>query len=290
MTHPDFRALCAELLGALADQWVGDERPDPDVVIRACAALAAPQQGAPSDDDVRVAFMEGAGSHPTQNTTMNTPTTPDQLLDYWPGNIPFKGKLVSDDGTCMCAQGQALHFLDGVSSAELHNYDQAAADQRVAELFDISRAHAMLLRIINDGRPGAPSVVIRDHAEVLGDQTETVLAFWRHLDRMTTEQWDAARDAAVTATAAARDAAWDAAVTATAAATAVTATAAATAVTATAAARDAAWHASPDAAAAATNEIQGAAVLRAQGRPFYFLPMFGIAQPEDLLASNEVKP
>jgi hypothetical protein len=305
MTHPDFRALCAELLGALADQWVGDERPDPDVVIRACAALAAPQQGAPSDDDVRVAFMEGAGSHPTQNTTMNTPTTPDQLLDYWPGNIPFKGKLVSDDGTCMCAQGQALHFLDGVSSAELHNYDQAAADKRVAELFDISRAHAMLLRIINDGRPGAPSVVIRDPAEVLGDQTETVLAFWRHLDRMTTEQWDAARDAAaaaawdaawhaaVTATAAARDAAWHAAVHSAAAAATAAAWHAAlhsAAVTATAAARDAAWHASPDAAAAATNEIQGAAVLRAQGRPFYFLPMFGIAQPEDLLASNEVKP
>jgi hypothetical protein len=228
---------------------------------------------------------------------MNTPTTPDQLLDYWPGNIPFKGKLVSDDGTCMCAQGQALHFLDGVSSAELHNYDQAAADKRVAELFDISRAHAVLLRIINDDRPGAPSVVIRDPAEVLGDQAETVLAFWRHLDRMTTEQWHAAAaaawhaawDAAVTATAAARDAAWHAAWHS-------------AAVTATAAARDAAWHAAwhsaaaaawdalPDAAAAATNEIQGAAVLRAQGRPFYFLPMFGIAQPEDLLASNEVKP
>ena len=43
MTHPDFRALCAELLGALADQWVGDERPDPDVVIRARAALATPE-------------------------------------------------------------------------------------------------------------------------------------------------------------------------------------------------------------------------------------------------------
>jgi hypothetical protein len=148
----------------------------------------------------------------TRPFIMNTPTTPDELLDYWPGNIPFKGGLVSDDGTCMCAQGQALHFLDGVSPAELHNYKQAAADKRVAELFGISRAHAVLLRIINDGRPGAPSVVIRDPAQVLGDQAETVLAFWRHLDRMTTEQWRAVRAAAgAAAGAAAWAAAWDAA-------------------------------------------------------------------------------
>jgi hypothetical protein len=37
--------------------------------------------------------------------TPTTPTTPDELLDYWLGNIPFKGRLVSDDGTCMDAQG-----------------------------------------------------------------------------------------------------------------------------------------------------------------------------------------
>ena len=199
---------------------------------------------------------------------MNTPTTPDELLDYWPGNIPFKGNLVSDDG-CMCAQGQALHFLDGVSPAELRDYEQDEADERVAELFGISRAHAVLLRIVNDGRPGAPSVVIRDPAQVLGDQAETVLAFWRHLDRMTTEQWDTAWDAA-------RDAAREAAMAA-----------------AWEAARDAAMAAAWVAArvaAAATNEIQGAAVLRARGTPFFFLPLFGIAQPEDLLVPSEVKP
>ena len=201
---------------------------------------------------------------------MSTPTTPDELLDYWPGNIPFKGGLVSDDGTCMDAQGQALHFLDGVSPAELHNYDQASADKRVAELFGISRAHAVLLRIINDGRPGAPSVVIRDPAQVLGDQAETVLAFWRHLDRMTPQQWATTWASAAAATTTIQSAA-----------------AGAAAAAAGAAAADAA----PDrVAASATNEIQGAAVLRALGRPFYFLPMFGIAQPEDLLASNEVKP
>jgi hypothetical protein len=179
---------------------------------------------------------------------MNTPTTPDELLDYWPGNIPFKGSLVSDDGTCMCAQGQALHFLDGVSPAELRDYEQAAADKRVAELFGISRAHAVLLRIINDQRSGAPSVVIRDPAQVLGDQAETVLAFWRHLDCMTPQQWEATWAAAETA------------------------------------ARDEPW------AASASNEIQCAAVLRGLGRQFYFLPMFGITQPEDLIVSSEAKP
>jgi hypothetical protein len=197
---------------------------------------------------------------------MNTPTTPDQLLDYWPGNIPFKGGLVSDDGTCMDAQGQALHFLDGVSPAELRDYEQAAADKRVAELFGISRAHSVLLRLINDGRPGAPSVVIRDPAQVLGDQAETVLAFWRHLDCMTPQQWEATWAAAV------RDA---------------------ESAAARAAASAAAWaaaRAEAGAEARATNEIQGAAVLRAQGRPFYFLPMFGIAQPEDLIVSSEVTP
>jgi hypothetical protein len=216
---------------------------------------------------------------------MNTPTTPttDELLDYWPGNIPFKGGLVSDDGTCMCAGAQALHFLDGVSPAELRNYEQAAVDKRVAELFGISRAHSVLLRLINDGRPGAPSVVIRDPAQVLGDQAETVLQFWRHLDRMTPQQWAAVRAAAGAAVgtmaAEAR------------AARAEARAARAAARAAAAAARAVEWDmATRDAAAWATNEIQGASALRAQGRPFFFLPMFGIAQPEDLIVSSEATP
>jgi hypothetical protein len=235
---------------------------------------------------------------PITTETMNTPTTPttpDELLDYWLGNIPFKGSLVSDDGTCMCAQGQALHFLDGVSPAKLRTYGQAAADKRVAELFGISRAHAVLLRIINDQRPGAPSVVIRDPAQVLGDRAETVLQFWRHLDRMTPQQWATVR--AAQAAARARAAEWDMASRAARARAAewdmATRGAAVVAATAAAAAARAAGRAALTlmaAAAWATNEIQCAAVLRGLGRPFYFLPMFGITQPEDLLASNEVKP
>jgi hypothetical protein len=156
-----------------------------------------------------------------------TPTTVEELLDYWPGNIPFKGSLVSDDGSCMCAQGQALHFLDKYNSSDLRNIKQETADKRVAELFGISRAHSVLLRIVNDRQDGAPSSVIRNPEQVLGDQAHVVLAFWRHLDRMTAAAWDAARDAAW---AAARAAAWDAA---------------------RAAAWDAAWDAARDAAMAA---------------------------------------
>jgi len=243
-----------------------------------------------------------------------TPKTPDELLDWWPGDIPFKGSLVSDDG-CMCAQGQALHYLDNMSAADLRQIKQTAADNRVAELFGISRAHAVLLRKINDGRPGAPSVVIRDPAQVLGDQSHIVLAFWRHLDRMTTKDWDAAGttawtaaetaaetaavdaavDAAGTAAEAARAAAVDAAVAAAgiaartaavdAAGTAAEAAVDAAGIAAGIAAWDAAGGAAVD-AAGASNEIQGAAIMRARGRAFYFLPLFGFADPEAVLTAE----
>jgi hypothetical protein len=209
---------------------------------------------------------------------MANPTTVEELLDYWPGNIPFKGSLVSDDGSCMCAQGQALHFLDGYNPSDLRNIDQATADKRVAELFDISRSHSVLLRIINDRQDGAPSSSIRNPEQVLGGQAHVVLAFWRHLDRMTTKDWAAAWDAAG---AAARAAAWDAAWAAAGAAAGDAAWDAARA-----AAGDAAWDAAR-AAARATNEIQGAAVMRAQGLPFFFLPLFGFADPEAVLAIDK---
>ena len=201
-----------------------------------------------------------------------TPTfkTVDDLLDWWPGNMPFKGSLVSDDGSCMCAQGQALHFLRGYSADDLRNMGQRKADIETMALFGISRAQAVLLRQVNDQVDGAPSIVIRNPAAIVGDQWPIIDAFWRHLDRMTAEQWvaawdaawdaagDAARDAARDAAwVAAGDAAWDAA-----------------GVAAGDAARVAAW---------ATAEIQGAAVMRAKGRAFFFLPAFGFADPEAVL-------
>jgi len=186
----------------------------------------------------------------------------ENLVAKWaePEGIPFKGELISDDG-CMCAQGQALHYVGGWSPLKLRNVRQEEADRETARLLDISVAHAVLLRRVNDSQPGAPSVVLTDPDQVLGDQAETVLAFWRHLDRMTAEQWDAAW-------AAARVAAWDAA-----------------GAAAWDAARVAAWDAAWDAA----HEIQGASILRERGKPFTFLPMFGFADPEAVLAAENAQ-
>jgi hypothetical protein len=207
------------------------------------------------------------------------------LVAKWaePGGVPFKGELISNDG-CMCAQGQALHYVGGWSPLKLRNVEQSFADRETARLLDISVAHAVLLRRVNDSEPGAPSVVLTDPAKVLGDQAETVLAFWRHLDRMTAEQWDAAWAAAgattgaaawATARDAALDAAWDAA---------LAAAGATTGATAVAAPMAAAW-----AAAGAANEIQGARILRERGQPFTFLPMFGFPDPEAVLAAENAQ-
>ena len=198
-----------------------------------------------------------------------TPATVEELLDYWPGNIPFKGSLVSKDGSCMCAQGQALHFLDKLNPSDLRMINQADADKRVAELFCITRAHSVLLRIVNDRQDGAPTSVIRNPEQVLGDQAHVVLAFWRRLDQMNLAAWAAARAAArAAAGAAAGAAAWEAAGEA-----------------AGAAAWEAAWGVA-GAAAWASNEIQGAAVMRTNGQPFFFLPFFGFADPEAVIAAD----
>ena len=192
---------------------------------------------------------------------------------------PYKGKLIDwaeydGNGTeppadigCMCAQGQVLHLLGGWEPTRLHKVEPAEADKAVAALLNISTAHAILLRNVNDKVDGAPSIVLTDPGKVLGDEWSRLLDFWWHLDQMTAEQWDAARAAAWDAAgAAARAAAWDAAGDA-----------------AWAAAGDAAWDAAGDAAWAA-NEIQGARILREQGTPFYFLQMFGFSGPEDIPA------
>jgi pyruvate/2-oxoglutarate dehydrogenase complex dihydrolipoamide acyltransferase (E2) component len=243
-----------------------------------------------------------------------TPTTVDELLDWWPGNIPFKGELISEDG-CMCAQGQVLHLLGGYSADDLRQIEQADADRKTAAIMGISGAHAILLRQVNDKQPGAPTCVIRDPEKVLGGEVQKVLAFWRHLDRMSGEDWRnvakarvAARDAARSAArSAARDAARSAARNA-----ARSAARNAARDAAWNAARDAAWVAARDAAgdaawaaagaaagvaagaaagvaagaaARATSEIQGAAIMRERGQPFFFLPMFGFADPEAVLAA-----
>jgi hypothetical protein len=200
---------------------------------------------------------------------MNTDAI-NQLVARWsePGGIPFKGPLISDDG-CMCAQGQVLHYVGGWDADRLRHAAQDDADRETAKLLGISTAHAVLLRRINDGQPGAPSVVLTDPAQVLGDQAHIVLAFWRHLDRMTPAQWKAVAGAVgsagwASAWVAAGDAVKEAA-------------------------GYGAWSATWDAfggAVGATNEIQGAAVMRAKGQAFYFLPLFGFADPEAVLTAD----
>ena len=203
-----------------------------------------------------------------------------EIIARWDANEgkPYKGSLIdfsayeADPANigCMCAQGQVLHLLGNWSPKKLRDTDQEKADRETAKLLNISIAHSILLRSINDKADGAPSIVLTNPEKVLGDQAQTVLAFWLHLDRMKAKDWKkvaAARDAAVAAArdaavAAAGDAAWDAAVAA-----------------ARDAARAAAW-----AAAYAGNEIQGARIMREKGQAFFFLPMFGFADPESIPA------
>lgn len=219
------------------------------------------------------------------------------LLALWdsPEGHPYKGKLIDwaayevdpNNIGCMCAQGQALHIVGGWTPHRIRDTKQVEADSETAKLLNISRAHAVLLRRVNDAADGAPSIVLTHPEKILGDQARTVLAFWLALDCFSYEQWDAVWAAAGDAAwAAAGDAAGDAAGAAAWAAARDAARAAARAA-AWDAARDAAWDAAWDAAgdaawdaAGATAEIQGGVLMRDRGQPFKFLPLFGFANPE----------
>lgn len=210
--------------------------------------------------------------------------TIEEIIARWDSGEgkPYKGDLIDwrayidagGDGAkppadigCMCAQGQVLHLLGGWEPEYLRDARQYDADRAVAKLLNISVTHAVLLRLVNDRVDGAPSIVLTHPERILGDQAKIVLAFWKHLDWMTREQWAVAQATAWDSTwYAAWNAAWNAA--------------AAWAEPAGEAAGDAAGEVR--AAAGATNEIQGARILRERGRPFYFLPMFGFATPEDI--------
>ena len=170
---------------------------------------------------------------------------------------PYKGSLIDyaaykpGELGCMCAQGQVLHVVAGWSPDKLRDTRQAEADLAVATALNISRTHAVLLRLINDNIDGAPSIVLTDPGRVLGNQWSKLLNFWHYMDGLDKGGWQKVN----VAWGAARDAAWGAA---------------------RDAARDAAWG--------AAGEIQGATVLAAQGRELFFLPMFGFATPDDIPA------
>jgi hypothetical protein len=199
------------------------------------------------------------------------------LIDRWQTDKgkPYKGTLIdmdaynadpSDPG-CMCAQGQVLHYA-GWDAFGLDNFPQHEADSEVARLLNISISHAILLRIVNDRADGAPAVVLTDPGAVLGDHWSKVLDFWWYLDTMTGAAWGAKQATALEAARkaageAAGDAAWEAA-------------------------KEVAWEAAGaaagEAALEATWEIQGAEIMRRDGRPFCFLPIFGFASPNDIPA------
>ena len=196
--------------------------------------------------------------------------TIEQILARWDSGDgkPYKGSLIDwkayeadpENMGCMCAQGQVLALAGGWDYAKLRDTRQSEADIETAKLLNISRAHAVLLRQINDKADGAPSIVLTDPGKVLGDQWSKLLDFWWLFHSYSEAD---SRKVAVAAWDAARAAAWDAA-------------------------RDAAWDAAGDAARAAAGaaawEIQGYNLLIERGHKPFFLPMFGIATPADIPA------
>ena len=188
-----------------------------------------------------------------------------ELIARWDANEgkPYKGKLIdwsafeADNSSigCMCAQGQVLHLIGGWSPTKLRDTNQEKADKATAKLLNISVAHSILLRSINDKADGAPSIVLTNPEKVLGDQARTVLAFWLRLDRMKAKDWQKV----AAARAAAWDAAWDAA---------------------GAAARDAARDAAGDAAWAAARDAARDAAWAAARADFNALvyESFGVSE------------
>ncbi len=134
-----------------------------------------------------------------------------ELIARWNSDEgkPYKGSLIDYDAyvpgelSCMCAQGQVLHVVAGWSIDQLRSTAQADADIATAKALNISRAHAVLLRNINDSADGAPSIVLTDPGKVLGDQWCKLLDFWHYMDGLDRDGWQkvvaarvAARDAA----------------------------------------------------------------------------------------------
>jgi len=208
------------------------------------------------------------------------------LLDRWNNDEgkPYKGCLIDvkaydpdhpNNIGCMCAQGQVLNIIGGWGFDKLNKCAQSDADTEVAKLLNISRAHSILLRQINDSVSGAPSTVLTSPVDVLGDQWSKILDFFVYLDGMDRAAWNAARDAAWNAAGAAARGAAGAAARDVAGAAARDVARDAAGAAARGASRGAAG-----AAALATNEIQGAETIRAEGKEFFFLPLFGFPTPD----------
>ena len=141
-----------------------------------------------------------------------TTVTPQTMVRRWTSPIArplFKGSLIDSDGCC-CAQGDVLRVC-GMSDDDLRAMEQAKADRLVAQSLGISLAESILLREVNDSKEGCPQnvLILADDGigRILGPNWRVVVAFFRHLDTLTPEDWAAARAAARAAAWAARDAA-----------------------------------------------------------------------------------
>jgi len=88
----------------------------------------------------------------------------------------------------VCVPGQALYMIGGYDGDQLRNTEQLKADREVARLLGISVAHSVLLRLINDGEPGAPSDVLTNPEKYLGNNYQAVMKFWWFIDTLTTHQ------------------------------------------------------------------------------------------------------
>src|SRR5690606_31134930 len=182
-----------------------------------------------------------------------TTLTPEYFVKRWsdPQSRPLiKGQLIDEIGRCS-AQGDVLRCT-GFSEQQLRAIKQTTADREVARLLGISLAESVLIRIVNDST-GRPQDVFQAPEKVLGPHYRLWIAFARHIDQMTPQDWERV--------AAARAAAWTAARTA-----------------AGTAAWYAAWYAAGDAAASAARAAARAAAWELLGwskleEPF-FLKMF----------------
>jgi hypothetical protein len=194
---------------------------------------------------------------------------------------PFKGNLIDwkaykanpNDLGCMCAQGQVL-FEAGWSPEKINSTLQSHADKAVAKVLNISRTHAVLLRVINDKQEGAPAIVLTAPEKILGPRWSEVLNFWWFMDSLTEDQWadksffkvsnwgriqidvENAASEAVPEAFIASESAWLSTGTAP-------------------------WS---RACALTTNEIQGADILVKNGKSFSYMPLFGFASPDDIPA------
>jgi len=224
---------------------------------------------------------------------MTAPQTIQEIISGWDRDdgTPYKGGKIDLDAYaanpknmgCMCAQAQVLFLTREATAQEIAKMYQTHLDMLSAKKLNISRAHSILLRIVNDKPDGIPSIVLTDPGKVLGNQWNKLLDMWWLFDNYTAGEWrnvidarNAARDV-VGVVSSARNAAREAV---------GEASARAAWSAAGGSARDASggalWPAAREAAEGASSEIQGHKLMVERDQKPFFLPMFGFATPADI--------